>query len=99
MPWPFSFQQTTVGVALLCAAVAVLRGPQKPGGLRLEDVIAKLLAGSSIPTGLYLMACAFDTSLVAMLTELGLYLAAAGLALLYVSVKELWAWAFRSKSG
>lgn len=90
MLWPFSFEHTTVGAGLFGVLVVLLRGWKNRAVLKLEDVIAKLLAGSAIPTGFYLMACAFNTSLIAKLSDLGLYLAAAGLALLYVSIKELW---------
>jgi hypothetical protein len=87
MMWTPSFQQLTVGCAVLGAIIALIQH-RKGDGLRLETVVAKLLAASSVPTGFFLLACAFNTSLVSRLADLGLYLAAAGIALLYVSIKE-----------
>jgi len=88
MSWPPSFEQTTVGVALLGAGVALIRERGKPD---LVDLISKLLAASAIPTSMYLLASAFNPAWVQKLSDVGLYLAAAGLALLYVSLKELFA--------
>jgi hypothetical protein len=82
-----SLQHVTVASAILGAAYAAIR---YRATLSLEIVVGKLLAASSIPAGLFLLACAFDTTLASKLSgDLGLYFGAAGVALLYVSVKEL----------
>lgn len=87
MPTFPSLQQMTVGAAILGACYTAVR---HRAALTLELVVGGLLAASSLPTGIFLLGCAFDTSLISQLThELGLYLAAAAVALLYVSLKEL----------
>ena len=83
MTWPLSFQQTTVVFAVLGVLLALIRR------LPLDGVVGKLLAASALPTGLLLLGCAFNTAWIAKLSDLGIYLLAAGVALLYVSVKEL----------
>jgi hypothetical protein len=81
--WPPSFQQITVACAICGAIIALI---QKRS---LEGVVGKLLAASAVPTGIVLVGCAFDSSLITKLSDLGLYLLAAAVALLYVSLKEL----------
>jgi hypothetical protein len=81
-----SLPQLTVGFALLGGIVAVVRHRKS---LTLEVVLGNLLAASSIPSALFLLWCAFDASQLVRLNDLGLYLAAAGVALLYVATKEL----------
>lgn len=81
-----SLAQLTVGAALVGGIVAVIRYRTS---LTLEAVLASLLAASSVPSAVVLLWCAFDSSQINQLNDLGLYLAAAGVALLYVSVKEL----------
>ena len=88
MSWP-SFQQITVGFAILGALFALMQQRKQPGGHQLEKVVVKLLAASSIPTGVLLLGCAFNASWIAKLNDLGIYLAAAAVALLFVSLKEL----------
>ena len=58
-------------------------------GPSLEVVVTKLLAASLIPTGVMLLLCAFDTSLLASVEDVGLYIAAAGIMLLVVAIKTL----------
>ena len=55
----------------------------------LEDALKKLFAASSIPTGGLLMLCAYNSSLLQHLNDRGIYLTAAGISLLYVSINEL----------
>lgn len=52
-------------------------------------VVSKLLAASSLPTGVLLLASAFDKSLLVHVSDSGIYVAAAGVALLFVGIKEL----------
>jgi hypothetical protein len=89
MNWQISVQETTVACALIGASVAFIQQRNQPNDQHLEKVMAKLLAASSIPTGLLILASAFHTEWLSKLSDLGIYLAAAGVALLYVSVKEL----------
>lgn len=81
-----SLPQLTVGFALLGGIVALIRHRKN---ISLEAILVNLLAASSIPSGLFLLWCAFDSTQINRLNDLGLYLAAAGVALLYVAAKEL----------
>jgi hypothetical protein len=83
MSWPLSFQQTNVACAVLGVGIALWRR------LPLEGVVGKLLAASALPTGILLLGCAFNTNWISKLSDLGIYLLAAAVALLYVSLKEL----------
>jgi hypothetical protein len=86
--WDY-LKQLSVACAILVFIATLLRSRLRGNPHSLDKLISKLLAGSAIPTGVFLIICAFKTDLMAKLTDLSLYLAAAGLALLYVSVKEI----------
>jgi len=58
-------------------------------GPSLEVVLSKLLSASLIPTGVMLLLCAFDTSLLSSVEDVGLYIAAAGIMLLVVAIRTL----------
>ncbi|HEX2205423.1 MAG TPA: hypothetical protein VHG91_19085 [Longimicrobium sp.] len=57
--------------------------------LPLDGLLSRVFAGSSIPTGVLLVICAFDDAVLAQANEIGLYVAAAGLTLIYLSLKEI----------
>lgn len=87
LPIPIpTLQQLTVGSAALGAVYATLRDGK---ALTLQTLVIKALTASSLPTGLFLIGAAFNPTLGAQLRDLGLYLLAAAIALLYVSLKEL----------
>jgi len=86
---PPSFQQVNVIAAIAGAAYAFLKNRSPANSLVLEEVIKKLLAASSIPTGILIILCAFIPSWLPRLNDLGIYLTASGVALLYVSINEL----------
>ena len=81
-----SLAQLTVGFALFGGVFALFRHRNT---LTLEAVLGNLLAASSIPSAILLLWCAFDSSRINYMNDLGLYLAAAGVALLYVAIKEM----------
>ena len=56
---------------------------------RLENLVVGAFVASAIPTGLILLACAFDPSLLQRMSGLNVHIAIAGLVLLYVSLKCL----------
>jgi hypothetical protein len=85
MIWP-SLGQATIGAGIGSSLVAFTQGLRRHENLKLDVIIAKTLAGSALPTGLYLVVCAFDPDRVKTLADIGLYLLAAGVALLYVSI-------------
>jgi len=84
-----ALQQLAVGFGIAGAAYSVIHQKRGATSISLERVIVSLVSASSIPAGLLLLACAFDNDLISSLHDVGLYLAAAGIALLFVSIKEL----------
>ena len=70
-------------IVFVWALISGRRNGRSP--LRLDKILAKALAGSALPTGIVLLICAFQPELVKELTDLHIHLAAAGLALLYIS--------------
>ncbi len=52
-------------------------------------MILKLVTASAIPTGVMLIVGAFNPELLKIVTDTGIYIAAGGVALLFVSIKEL----------
>ena len=84
-----TLNQVTAAFAIGGACYCLLKHWSNPNGRSLEAVAGKLLAGGSIPTGIVLVLCAFDTSLLVIVGDAGLYVAAAGFVLLFVSIKEL----------
>jgi hypothetical protein len=91
LTWPsfLSLQRLSVLCAVLVFVTVFVRGRMNGMAHPLDKLLSKLLAGSAIPTSIFLVVCAFDTTLITKLSDLSLYLAAAGVALLYVSVKEI----------
>src|SRR5947207_3021413 len=75
--------RASVFAALVAAVVLVARA--RAGRLRLEDLLSRSLAAGALPTGLVLIYCGFDPTLMGSLTGLNLHIAAAGLSLLYLS--------------
>ena len=84
-----TLKQVTAAFAIGGACYCLFKHRSNPSGRSLEAVVGKLLAASSIPTGAVLLLCAFDTSLRVIVSDAGLYVAAAGFVLLLVSIKEL----------
>lgn len=58
---------------------------------RLDDLLVRGLSGSAIPTGIVLLFCAFKPSLIESLQGLNVHIAAAGMVLLFVSIKTVFA--------
>jgi hypothetical protein len=84
-----NLQQVTVGFAVFGAAYCLIKHRNNPSKRTLQSVILKLLAASTVPTGFLLLACAFNTSLLQRVSDVGIYVAAAGVTLLFVSVQEM----------
>jgi hypothetical protein len=84
-----SLPQLTVAFALGGACFCLIVPRTHPSLPSVEVVVTKLLAASLIPTGVVLVVCAFDTSLLARIPSLELYMAAAGITLLVLALKGL----------
>ena len=56
---------------------------------RLDALISAGVAGSSVPTGMVLIYCAFFPSAIAKLSGINVYVAFAGLALIFVAGKAI----------
>jgi hypothetical protein len=79
----------SVGAALIVFLLSLWRNRSKGVAHSLEDLLVKMFSGSVIPVGAYLVLCGLDSRLVGQVSNVGLYLAAAGLALLYTSVNAI----------
>lgn len=86
---PPTLTQISIVFALVGVLYGLIKHRANPHGRDLEGILQKLLAASSVPTGILLLACGFNTSLLDYVTDVGLYVTAAGVALLYVAVKEI----------
>jgi hypothetical protein len=81
--------QVTIVFAIAGACLGFALHRIEGEGPSLEVVLSKLLSASLIPTGAMLLLCAFDTSLLSSVEDVGLYIAAAGIMLLVVAIKTL----------
>ena len=61
----------------------------KKNEIVLELLLLKVLAASTIPTGIALLCCAFKPALLQKLVGFELHIAVAGMALLFISIKTL----------
>jgi hypothetical protein len=78
--------QASVAAAIAVFVVALLIELKKANpAVQLDKILGKALAGSAFPTGIALLICAFKPALVSQLQDLHMHLAAAGLALLFLS--------------
>jgi len=77
----------TVATALVFTIVALCLKPANGQEKNLEFILTRALAGSAIPTGLALLFCAFEPSLLPRLEGANLNVAVAGITLLFISIK------------
>jgi hypothetical protein len=84
-----SLQHLTTAFAFLGAGYYVLKYRANLSRLPLERVVSYSVSASAIPTGVMLFASAFNPHLLTKLDDAGIYIALACIALLYVSIKEL----------
>ena len=92
--FPLYVQQWTAAFAVFVFAAILVSHMARVRRISVKDlpldgVLSRVFAGSSIPTGVLLVICAFDDAVLAQANEIGLYVAAAGLTLIYLSVKEI----------
>jgi ABC-type iron transport system FetAB permease component len=92
--FPSYVQQWTVALTILLfsaivAAHMVEHRRVSVRDLPLDSLLLRVFAGSSIPTGVLLLICAFDNRVLVRANEIGVYIATAGLTLIYLSVREL----------
>ena len=79
----------SVALAILGAPAMILKARYKKVSHSLEDIFVGASAASAIPTGLVLLYGAFRPQIIPTLRGLNVQIAAAGLALLYVSLRKL----------
>ena len=85
--------QLTVLSGLAAALVIAVRCARSGQALELKTVVAALFAGSTVPTGFALFACAIDPSLIQLLAGLNVHISVAGIVLLftgYESLRQIW---------
>jgi hypothetical protein len=78
--------RASVLTAIVTALITVVR---RGRNLKLEDLLSRSFAAGALPTGMVLIYCGFDPSVMTALTGLNLHIPAAGLALIYISVGRL----------
>ena len=81
--------EISVGLGVFAFVVFIVRGKLRKREMRLEYLLLQVFAASTIPTGIALLFCAFEPALIAQLGGLNIHIAAAGLALLYLSFKSM----------
>ena len=79
----------SAALAILTFFVALIVKKLDGQSAHLDDLIRRALSASAIPTGIILIACAFDPSLLGSLTGLNIYIAIAGMTLLFVAGKGI----------
>ena len=81
---------SSVLLAVITFFVVLIKNHRRKRPNVLHRILGQVFAASAIPTGLVLVACAFDIKLIAQLTGLNVHIAAAGLSLLYLAFIKLW---------
>jgi hypothetical protein len=88
-----SFRKITAGFALAGVIFSVLkqrlRGRNSAQTLSLEMVIANLISAGAVPVGILILLCAFNERFLGLLHDSYLYFLAAGVAVLFVALKDL----------
>jgi hypothetical protein len=79
----------SVCLAVLAFFVGVALDIKNKTSSGLEVHLARAGAGGAIPTAVILIGCAFKPSMISQLSGLNVPIAAAGLALFYISLKGL----------
>ena len=79
----------TVVFAILFAGISLFLSPAAGQKKDLEFILNKALAGSSVPTGIALLLCAFSPDLLIKLDGASLNVAVAGITLLFISIKSI----------
>jgi len=73
----------TLGIIFFLIPLYINRKRKKKNIL--ADLMVIGFGGASVPTGLALIYCAFDPSKLSKLSDVGIYIAFSGLALLYIA--------------
>ena len=79
----------SVSLAVLTFAIGAAIEAYRKKGSGLEDHLIKAMAAGAIPTAVVLVYGAFNPAIIAQLSGLNVAIAAAGLALLYISIKTI----------
>jgi hypothetical protein len=79
----------SVGAAIVAFAGILIWNHARKRHSRLDAVLTRVLAASAIPTGITLLVCAFNPSLIAQLQGLNVHIAVAGMALLFIAVRTV----------
>jgi len=79
--------QASVLFAVVAAIWIVIRSRRR--SIKLEDLLSGSLAAAMLPTGVVLICCGFDPSMLTSLTGSNIHITTAGLALLYLSLVKL----------
>jgi hypothetical protein len=80
---------SSVSLVVVTFVLGVVISLFRKSNATLEDHLIKAMAAGAIPTAIVLIYGALDPSIIAQLSGLNVAIAAAGLALLYISVKTI----------
>ena len=72
--------------ALLAVAIFICCQLYKKNKIEFIDIFIVGTAGSSLPSGILLIYAAFDQTIIAKISDSNVYIAFAGIALLYVAI-------------
>jgi len=87
---PDIVNKASAGLVLLAALVVAIHGKVKKKTATLEEVVTKSIAAGALPTAVVLMWGALDHTILSSFAQsLHIEFAAAGVALVYVSIKAL----------
>lgn len=78
------FGSITLGILFFMSLLFMNWRNEKKSNL--SDLMVVGVGGSSVPTGIALIYCSFDPSQITKLSDVGIYIAFAGLALLYIAI-------------
>ncbi|HEX9733490.1 MAG TPA: hypothetical protein VGG06_16080 [Thermoanaerobaculia bacterium] len=82
-------QASTALCGIVSFVLVWVQNWRSDGKTTLERPVLAAVAGASLPTGLVLIYGAFDATVIQELVALGVYLAIAGLMLIFVTLKTI----------
>ncbi len=81
--------EISVSLMLLVILVYIYRCWLDDRSVSLEEMLVPAMSAASVPAGVALIICAFSPSYVSKLQSINIYLAMAGIALLYFAVQSI----------
>lgn len=83
-----AFDSVNISFALAGGIIGWVQAREKPQDQAVGCIIRSVFAGAAIPTGILLLAAAYDPKLLTEIKDIGVNLIASGLATLYLAYAE-----------